>query len=402
MLERDVVMSGEPLSRRSFLTAVAGGAGLALLASACSSSSHSTATNMPATVPASAAAAAQRANGALEERVTSHLFRGAVLVAQRGQVLFSRGYDWADVGRRVPNTPQMRFRIGSITKQFTAMAILLLQERGSLHVQDSLKSHLPNCPQAWGSITLQHLLTMTSGIPDYTSLPAYQSLSTVPHTDEQSIATFRDRPLDFAPGSKWAYSNSNYALLGSIVQLVSRMSWEEFLQSNILTPLHMVDTGVSTRAHTPPQLAVGYSSWTQEAFFEWSSFGDGSMYSTVLDLYRWDQEVTNPHPTLVPASTLQQMFTPYAHTEASAGPHSEAYGYGWFIGYEGSQREIEHTGEISGFLSSNQLYPDDRLTVIVLSNLTTDSGLRTLTSFLAGTFLGFPDCATYYDPCSEL
>ena len=126
------------------------------------------------------------------------------------------------------------------------------------------------------------------------------------------------------------------------------------------------------------------------------------MYSTVLDLYRWDQEVTSPHPRLVSASTLQQLFTPYVHTGASVGPRSEAYGYGWFIGYQGSQREIEHTGEISGFLSSNQLYPDDRLTVIVLSNLTTDSGLRTLTSFLAGTFLGFPDCAIYYDPCSEL
>jgi CubicO group peptidase (beta-lactamase class C family) len=395
-------MSGEPLSRRSFLTAVAGGAGLALLANACSGASHSTATNTPATVPASAAAAALCAAAALEDQVASQQFRGSVLVAQRGQVLFSQGYDWADLGRRVPNSPQTRFRIASITKQFTALAILLLQERGSLHVQDALKSHLPNCPQAWNSITLQHLLTMTSGIPDYVNFPPYQRLSTVPHTDEQSIATFRDTPLDFAPGSKWAYSNSNYALLGYLVQLVSGMSWEEFLQSNILTPLHMGDTGVSTRARTPPQLALGYASWTQEACFEWASFGDGSLYSTVLDLYRWDQEVTSPHPTLVSASTLRQMFTPYAHTEASAGPRSEAYGYGWFIGYEGSQREIEHTGEISGFLSSNQLYPDDSLTVIVLSNLETDAGLRTLTSFLAGTFLGFPDCATYYDPCSEL
>ena len=125
------------------------------------------------------------------------------------------------------------------------------------------------------------------------------------------------------------------------------------------------------------------------------------MYSTVLDLYQWDQEVRSPHPTLVSKSTLQQMFTPHVHTVAGAGPQSEAYGYGWFIGYAGGRHEVEHTGEINGFLSSNQLYPDDGLTVIVLSNLDTDQGLRHFTTTLAGIFFGYADCSRYSDPCSE-
>lgn len=400
--ERSIIMDTS-LSRRRFLTYLASGTALALGASGCSGSLQSTATSQPATVSPRSTPAAQTANAMIEGLVALQQFRGSVLVARQSQILLSKGYDWANVGDRIPNSPHTRFRIASITKQFTAMAILILQERGRLHVQDYLRSHLPNCPQTWDPITLQHLLTMTSGIPDYVNFPSYPTLMTEQPTTEQLIATFRDKPLDFVPGTKWAYSNSNYVLLGHIVQLASGLSWGEFLQRNIFDPLHLVNTGASSLPGASAQFAIGYSSWTHEAVFDRSDFGegDGSMYSTVLDLYQWDQEVRSPHPTLVSKSTLQQMFTPYVHTVAGAGPQSEAYGYGWFIGYAGGRHEVEHTGEINGFLSSNQLYPDDGLTVIVLSNLDTDQGLRHFTTTLAGIFFGYADCSRYSGPCSE-
>jgi CubicO group peptidase (beta-lactamase class C family) len=390
------------VSRRRFLAHLAGMAGAALVVGGCALAARGqagSASSGSITAP-QAAQAAQRADAMLAGQVAARQFRGSVLVARAGQVLFSEGYDWADADDRIANSPQTRFLIGSITKQFTAMAILILQERGALRVQDPLSVHLSNCPPSWGAITLQHLLTMTSGIPDYVNFPSYPSWMQQQLSVDQVIATFRDRPLDFAPGTRWEYSNSNYVLLGDVVQRASGMGWDEFLARCILEPLRLGDTGVATQPSS--HLAVGYTSWAQPAAFERNAFGSGAMYSTVFDLARWDQEVTGANPTLVSRSTLQQMFTPYVPIDPAAGAQSTSYGYGWFIGYEGSRREIEHTGEISGCVSANQLYPDDRLTVIILSNLDADAGIRQLSLSLAGIFLGYADCYRYSDPCSEL
>jgi CubicO group peptidase (beta-lactamase class C family) len=353
--------------------------------------------------PAARGSVAQAADALLGELVAQHSFRGSVLIARHGRIILSKGYDWADVAHRVPNTPHSRFRIGSITKQFTALAILQLQDQGRLHVHDHLASYLSPCPAAWRPITLHQLLTHTSGIPDYTTFPSFPSLMTRTLTPEQLIAVFRDKPLAFPPGSRWRYSNSGYVLLGAIVERVTGLSYAAFLQQHIVTPLHLTNTGYDANHSALPGHATGYATWERPAaYIDLSvAFANGCLYSTTEDLYRWDRALRSGHPALVSARALRQMFTPYAPTDP-ADPQAVAYGYGWFIGYEGAHREIEHTGDINGFISANQLYPDDDLTIIYLSNLETDRGLRGPTLALAGIVLGYADCAHTWLPCSEL
>jgi hypothetical protein len=156
-------------------------------------------------------------------------------VAHNG-LLFEKGYDLADKDANIPNTPQTRFRIGSITKQFTAMAILILQDRGKLHLQDPICLYVSDCPQDWQPITIENLLTHTSGIPDYINSPDFVATWTEPATPEELIARFKDMPLEFPPGSRFKYSNSGYALLGYITERVSGESYATFLRENIFVP----------------------------------------------------------------------------------------------------------------------------------------------------------------------
>jgi CubicO group peptidase (beta-lactamase class C family) len=390
------------LSRRAFLGHATTGAALALSVGQVGHLAAVASEGRTARAP-TAGSVAQTADALLSGLVAQRLFRGSVLLARRGRVILSKGYDWADVARRVPNTPRTRFRIASITKQFTAMAILQLQDQGKLSVHDHLGAYLSPCPAAWRPITLHQLLTHTSGIPDYTNFPTFASIMARTLTTEQLIALFRDKPLDFRPGTRWRYSNSGYVLLGAIVERVSGLSYAAFLQRHIFTPLNLTNTGYDVNHPALPGHATGYAAWERPAaYIDLSvAYANGCLYSTTEDLYRWDQALTSGHPALVSARTLRQMFTPFAPTDPAA-PHSVAYGYGWFIGYEGAHREIEHTGDINGFISANQFYPDDHLTVIVLSNLETDRGLRTVTLDLAGIALGYADCARTWLPCSEL
>jgi CubicO group peptidase (beta-lactamase class C family) len=393
---------GRTLSRRAFLGHATTGAALAL---SIGPAGHlaAAARHGPAVWVPDERSIAQTADIFLKGLVADRSFRGSVLIARRGHVILSKGYDWADVARRVPNTPRTRFRIASITKQFTAMAILQLQDQGKLHVHDHLSAYLSPCPAAWRPITLHQLLTHTSGIPDYTNLPSYTSIMTRTLTREQLLALFRDKPLDFRPGTRWRYSNSGYAMLGIIVERVSGLSYAAFLQRHIFTPLRLANTSYDVNHPALPGHATGYATWERPAAYIDMSvpFANGCLYSTTEDLYRWDQALTSGHPALVSRQALRQMFTPYVPLNP-ADPHAVAYGYGWFIGYEGAHREIEHTGDINGFISANQFYPDDHLTVIYLSNLETDRGLRGPTLDLAGIALGYADCAHTWLPCSEL
>ena len=170
-------------------------------------------------------------------------FAGSVLVARDGKVIFSKGYGLANVELDVPNTPQTKFRLGSITKQFTATAILLLQERGKLSVGDPICKYIDTCPAAWSEVTIHHLLSHTGGIPNFTSFPDYVPKMMMPVTTQEMIARFKDKPLDFKPGEKWSYSNSGYFLLGAIIEKASGESYESFLQKNIFDPLKMTNTG---------------------------------------------------------------------------------------------------------------------------------------------------------------
>lgn len=297
---------------------------------------------------------------------------GAVLVAQNG-MLFEKGYSLADKDVRIPNTPQTRFRIGSITKQFTAMAILILQERGKLRVQDHICLYIPNCPQDWQAITIAHLLTHSSGIPDYTNLPDFVSTWTQAVTPEELIARFKDEPLDFAPGSVFRYSNSGYALLGYIIERVTGEAYATFLHDAIFAPLQMNNTGYDSQYPALPQHATGYyADYSKPDAYDPSVlYAAGALYSTVEDLYVWDQALMRH--TLVSQQTLDAMFTVHIPCPRG-GPggcllHTDlGYGYGWFIAAEPQGRLIYHVGRIDGYVTYNGFYPKSNLIVVVLGN----------------------------------
>ena len=294
-------------------------------------------------------------------------FSGSVLIARGGKVLFSKGYSLADWQQHLPNTPHTKFHVASLTKQFTAMAILILQEQGKLHVQDHLCAYVPNCPPAGQPITIHQLLTHTSGIPTPSNPPSR-----------------KDQPLDFPAGTQFSYSNTGYQLLGYIIQQVSSEPYAEFVQHSIFAPLQMRETDFDPAYPSLPNQATGYDEWkipVTPTFLDRSlpsgrSFllAAGGLESTVEDLYRWDQALYTH--TLVSASSLEQMFTPYISVCPSLAwcpppLTSSAYGYGWFIAKEPGRRVIWHTGVGNGFRAYIGRYPDDKTTIIVLSNLDT-------------------------------
>jgi CubicO group peptidase (beta-lactamase class C family) len=308
-------------------------------------------------------------------------FSGTVLIAQNGKILLEKGYGWADQGKRVPNQPSTKFRIGSVTKQFTAMAILLLQEQGKLRVQDPICLYISGCPATWKAITIQQLLTHTSGIPDYvTTFPLQQ-----PTSPAQLIAAFESKPLDFAPGAKWSYSNSGYAILGSIIEQVSGESYSQFLQQEIFNVLPLSNTGYDQNFPPLPQHATGYRQpWAKADYVDMSvPYAAGALYSTVDDLFLWDQALFNRK--FASGESVQQMFTPQVTACDGQGTLCAAFdcdvqrincyscGYGWFLGQipVGGPyvRAIWHPGAIQGFVSVNLYYPDQEITLIVLSNL---------------------------------
>ena len=335
-----------------------------------------TATPVPATttpVPATPAAVSQdvvaEIDVMLDKMAKQALFTGSVLIGQRGEVLLAQGYGLADRVQGIPNTSQTRFRLASITKQFTAMAILILESQGKLKVEDPICNYIPDCPSTWNSITIDHLLTHTSGIPDFMASPDFPSIAATPSAPVQTIARFRDLPLDFEPGESWSYSNCGYVVLGYIIEQVSGQTYEDFLQHSIFTPLKLRDTGYD---HNSNSLAVGYPdaysspNHTQPAEFIDMSipYAAGGLYSTVEDLYRWEQALSTEQ--LVPQAYLDEMFAPHAAIPDGGG---WAYGYGWFVGTDQGGRPTDrHPGYLSGFASVIARYPDNGITIIVLSN----------------------------------
>jgi CubicO group peptidase (beta-lactamase class C family) len=289
-------------------------------------------------------------------------FSGSVLIARNGEVLLSKGYGFADREQKILNTPQTKFRLGSITKQFTAMAIIILEAQRKLDVQDPICNYLSECPEAWKTITIHHLLTHTSGIPNFTSFPDYKSTMATPSSPEETINRFKDKPLDFQPGEKWSYSNSGYILLGQIIERVSNQSYEDFLQEHIFAPLHMMNTGYD---HNQDDLAVGYKSIFSKANFIDMSipYSAGGLYSTVEDLYKWDQAFYTKQ--LLQQDYIDQMMTAYV---AIPNSHKLAYGYGWTVGLENGRQIITHGGGINGFVTNIARYPQDKTVIIILSN----------------------------------
>src|SRR5262252_8276065 len=224
-------------------------------------------------------------------------FIGSVLVAKDGKVMFSKGYGMANAEWDIPNTQQTKLRLGSITKQFTAASILLLQERGKLSVQDPICKYIAECPKAWEPITIHHLLTHTSGIPSYTEVKSpeeFRKLSLMSVTPVGFVDSFKSKPLEFSPGEKMKYDNSGYFALGYIIEKVSGQSYETFLQENIFTPLKLADTGYDTHDRILKKRATGYSfkngARINSDYLDMTvPYAAGSLYSTVEDLFAWNE-----------------------------------------------------------------------------------------------------------------
>lgn len=289
-------------------------------------------------------------------------FMGAVLVARGPQVLFSKGYGSANLEWGIPNAPNTKFRLGSITKQFTAAAILLLEERGKLKITDAVKQHLPDAPAAWDKVTIFHLLTHTAGVPSFTSFPDYGKIKLSAATPVELVGLFKDKPLEFEPGEKFAYSNSGYLLLSHLIEKVSGEKYESFLRTNFFAPLGMNDSGYDSNSAIIPRRAAGYGSGRngpENAPFIHMSVpqGAGALYSTTEDLLKWEQGLFGGK-VLQPAA-LEKMTQPFKGN----------YALGLAVETAGRRKLIQHGGGIEGFNTMLAYYPEEQLTVVVLANL---------------------------------
>jgi len=299
----------------------------------------------------------------IQARVADKSFMGAVLVARGDQVILSKGYGSANLEWNVPDTPATKFRLGSVTKQFTAAAILLLAERGKLALEDPVKKHWPDAPATWDRITIYHLLTHTSGIPNFTNYPEYtKTWKFMPTTPEKTIGYFRDKPLDFAPGERMNYSNSGYVVLGYLVERLSGQSYADFLRDNIFKPLGMNDSGYDVNAAILPNRAAGYAPGANglmnAAYVDMTiPGGAGGLYSTTGDLLRWTQGLFGGR--LLKPESLVKMTT----------PNKNNYAFGLEVSTVGGRRMIQHNGGIEGFNTHLTYYPDSRITVAVLANV---------------------------------
>lgn len=298
----------------------------------------------------------------IQSYVSSKQFMGSTLVARDGNVLLDKGYGSANLEWDIPNTPATKFRLGSITKQFTAASILLLEERGKLSVNDPVKKYMPDAPDSWNKVTIFNLLTHTSGIPSFTGFPDYGPTEALPATPEKLVARFRDKPLEFDPGEKWNYSNSGYVLLGYLIEKITGESYAKFVKENIFTPLGMKDSGYDSNSAIIARRASGYSpgpAGPQNAGFVHMSIphAAGALYSTTGDLLRWEQGLFGGK--LLKPESLAKMTTPFKND----------YAFGLFVHEVNKRKVMEHGGGIEGFNTQASYYPDAKLVVIVLGNL---------------------------------
>lgn len=295
----------------------------------------------------------------------------SVIVCQDNTPVFRKGYGLANLEHAIPVQPHMVFRLGSITKQFTAVAILKLYEDGKLDLQDDLTKFLPGYPTHDHAVTLEHLLTHTSGIHSYTEMPEWMKILRNDLTPAEMVAVFKDQPFDFAPGEKWSYNNSGYFLLGVIIEKVSGMSYAEFIQRTIFTPLGMQNSYYDDPVRLEPGRASGYSKiepgkeygYKNTAYMSMTQpYAAGSLASSVDDLAIWEAGLTSNR--LLKPETLHRAFQPY-HTRDGKNTR---YGYGWGISEYGGHTLIGHGGGINGFITQAYRVPDLGLFVALLTN----------------------------------
>lgn len=297
----------------------------------------------------------------MKQTVKLGRFNGYVLVARDAAAVFSRGYGMANFEDDIPNTPQTRFRLASITKGFTAMAVMMLQERGKLNLQDPICKYLGGCPDAWKPVTLRHLLGHTSGIPDYTATPDFMRTISLSSTSDELIAKVKNAPLQFTPGENFAYSNSNYILLGQIIEKVSGQSFAAFVRENIFTALGMKNSGYDDNSTLLKHRAAGYINQPDgiinARYMDMTNaYAAGGIYSTAGDMLLWSQALDAGR--LVSKKSLDDIFT----------PGKGGAGYGWFVNRGPDRLLVFQGGLNSGFAASIFRYPEQRACIILLNN----------------------------------
>jgi CubicO group peptidase (beta-lactamase class C family) len=293
----------------------------------------------------------------------------AVLVARDGKVVFQGGFGLANITKKTPITPETKFRIGSVTKQFTAAAVLRLAEQGKLSLDDSLAKHFPDFAHFSG-VTVRHLLTHTSGLHSYTEKQEMYSRVTKPIEPAALIALFQNDPPDFAPGAGFHYNNSAYFLLGELVAKVSGKSFADYLRESFFEPLGMKDTGIYVNSAPPPGMAIGYS-FADDKFkpaLDWDmswAGGAGALYSTVGDLYRWNEALFGG---LVVNEESFKAATKPVELPANVDGMIMKYGYGLMMYEIKRLPAIGHSGGLHGWLSDLVRLPKQHCTVVVLAN----------------------------------
>jgi len=310
----------------------------------------------------------------------NNAFMGTVLVADGDRLLLDKGYGMASLEWQIPNTPDTKFRLGSLTKQFTATLVLLLQQDGKLNIQDPVSKYLPDTPKTWEKITLANLLGHTSGIPNFTDTKEFAVWRMAPHTTDEELAFFRDKPLDFEPGSKFAYSNSNFEVLGAVIEKVSGEKYADLLRKRIFDPLGMNDTGLDSDELILPKRAEGYMpgpkglvvARSESMSVPWAA---GSIYSTTGDLLKWEHGLFGGK--ILNADSLKLMTT----------PGKGNYGLGVFIEDKDGVKVVSHGGGIEGFNTHLAYAPDRKIAVVVLSNVN-GSAPGTMGGQLMDTMLG--------------
>lgn len=289
-----------------------------------------------------------------------------VLVAKKGKIIYEKAFGSADLGLSTPMQTDMMFRIGSITKQFTAIAILQLVEQGKISLQDSIQKYVPDYPYSGFPITIENLLTQTSGIKDYMAIDNPKD-ERVDYTPKQGVDYFKNEPLEFKPGSQFKYSNSNYYLLGYIIEVVTGEPYANYLQQHVFNKAEMNNTYYIDKVKKNMKVAQGYSRFDgklEKATLEnvTTIYAAGGIMSNAEDLYRWHKEIYNGK--LIRQDLLDKAFTPY---QFDNGRYSE-YGYGWFIKKLNGSRTIEHAGSTDGFQCDEIYLPNEDVFVVTLFN----------------------------------
>lgn len=288
-------------------------------------------------------------------------FSGCVLVANKTGIIYQKAFGFADREWEINNRIDSKFEIGSLTKQFTAAAILQLAEQHKLSLSDKLSKYFPGYPKG-DNVTVHMLLDHTSGIADYTTLPRFNALHTLPLPKDSIIALFKNQPYSFSPGTKWSYSNSGYFLLGCIIEKVSGQSYSDFLKQHIINKAQLTNTAVNQTDSILNYRAKGYSmpekgGWKNAEYFAMEfPFSAGSIISTAFDLYSWENALLKGD--VISKTSVAQMTTPYLNH----------YGYGLIIDSVDNHRRFSHSGAIPGFTSYLANFPNDEVSIVILSN----------------------------------